>query len=294
MDHRLCLTCITLLFTSVTACDRAPVYVPAEWVRVEKGTFMMGTPATEYCREVGGFKETQHQVTLTHAFEMPVTETTQGQFEDVMGYNPTMIYDCGVDCPADRVSWYDAAEYCNALSRRKGLAECYYCTRPNEKLNCTPHKAFAGKSFYDCPGYRLPTEAEWEYACRAGSTSALFNGTELNSCNYADANAHKIAWYVANSGKTLHLAGSKAANAWGLKDMSGSVWEWVHDYYQQDLGVKHVTDPVGPATGAIGRMTRGGSVEVAAKFIRSGSRYNYGKADEKFKVHGFRCVRSIK
>ena len=293
MDHRLCLTCFTLFITSLTACDRAPVYMQAEWVRVEKGSFKMGSPTTEYCREVGKFKETQHQVTLTHTFEMPVTEVTQGQFEDVMGFNPTKIVDCGVDCPADRVSWYDAAEYCNALSRARGLPECYYCTRTNNKLSCTTHKAYNGKGFYSCPGYRLPTEAEWEYACRAGSTAALNNGTELHSCNYADANAGQIAWYASNSGKTIHLSGSKAANAWGLKDMSGSVWEWVHDYYQADLGSTPVTDPVGPAAGTVGHMLRGGSVDVAAKFIRSAARYNYGLPDEHFRVHGFRCVRSL-
>ncbi len=286
------LVTLLVLGLAVGACDRRPVYHPAEWVKVEAGSFLMGSPGTEYCREPGRFKETQHKVTLTHAFEIPVTEVTQGQYEDVMGYNPSGYYNCGIDCPVDKVSWYDAAEFCNAISRGAGLPECFSCSRASGKLVCKVSAAYRGKSYYNCKGYRLPTEAEWEYACRAGNTAALYNGGELASCNYADANANKIAWYASNSGKTLHLSGAKAANAWGIKDMSGSVWEWVYDFYQADLGSAAVTDPTGPATGDIGRMTRGGSVEVSAKFIRSASRWNYTQPWDRFKLHGFRCVRS--
>ncbi len=211
-----------------------------------------------------------------------------------MGYNPTKTYACGTECPVDRVSWYDAAEFCNALSRGKGVGECYFCTRASGKLSCKEHTAYQGQSIYNCPGYRLPTEAEWEYACRADTTTALNNGTELNNCNITDANANQVAWYAGNSGKTLQAAGGKAANDWGIKDMHGSVYEWVHDNFQFDLGPSAVTDPIGAASGNYGRVLRGGSVKVAPKFIRSGARYLYTQPNERFDMHGFRCVRTVK
>ena len=295
MKHELILVCITLLATTGPGCSERQPFNPVEdWVQVDRGSFRMGSPATENCREVGKFKETPHQVTLTHAFEMQATETTQGQFENVMGYNPTRAYSCGTECPVDRVSWYDAAEFCNALSRSMEVGECYFCTRASGSLVCTEQTAYQGKDLYSCPGFRLPTEAEWEYACRAGTTSALNNGTELNSCNITDANANQVSWYLGNSGKTLHGVGGKGANAWGLKDMHGSVYEWVHDNFQFDLGSSPVTDPIGAASSSLGRVLRGGSVNVAPKFIRSGARYLYTLPNERFDTHGFRCVRTTK
>ena len=267
--------------------------IPGKWVKVPAGTFTMGAAAGEACGDQT--KERGHQVTLSRGFEIMTTEVTQAQFQQVMGYNRSYFKSCD-SCPVDSVSAHEASIYCNELSKKKGLTPCYSCTGKSSSADCYLAPAF--KTPYACPGYRLPTEAEWEFAYRAGTQTAFYSGgmdsSKCSVCTSKDANAHKIGWYVSNSGKTLHLAGSKEANAWGLKDMSGSVWEWVHDYYEQDLGIKPVTDPVGPTTGAIGRMLRGGSVDVAAKFIRSGSRYNYGQPDERFRVHGFRCVRTIK
>ena len=104
----------------------------------------------------------------------------------------------------------------------------------------------------------------------------------------------QVAWYAGNSGKTLQAAGGKAANDWGIKDMHGSVYEWVHDNFQFDLGPSAVTDPIGAASGNYGRVLRGGSVKVAPKFIRSGARYLYTQPNERFDMHGFRCVRTVK
>lgn len=272
----------------LAGCDGRAVFTPAEWIKVNAGTFTMGSPTTEKCRESGNFRETQHKVTLTHSFEISDTETTQGQFEDEMGVNPAHFNECGSDCPVEAVTWNQAVAYCNALSKAAKLTECYDCSG-----DCTSASTFEGQQIYNCPGYRLPTEAEWEYATRAGTSSAYYNGSALNCTGY-DGNANKIGWYFANSGMTLQEAKQKAPNAWGLYDMAGSVWEWVHDWFEADLGAGPVTDPAGPMQPTIGRMLRGGSAQVKPQFLRSASRWNYQPPGTQLKLHGFRCVRTVK
>jgi len=121
----------------------------------------------------------------------------------------------------------------------------------------------------------------------------LHSGAEVQLCKGNDPNVSKIAWFGANSGKTVHEAGSeKATNKWDIHDMSGSVWEWTNDWYHLELGTSPVTDPSGPAKG-LGRVLRGGSVEVAAELIRSASRHKYGPVKERLKFQGFRCVRTL-
>jgi formylglycine-generating enzyme len=261
------------------------------WVTINPGTFTMGSPSSETCREVGGFKETQHKVTLTHAFEISVTETTQGQYYKLMGDDPSTIKDLGPNAPVETVSWHEAVSYCNELSKAAGLASCYTCAKPGS--GCENATSYLDKNIYKCPGYRLPTEAEWEYAARAGTTTAYYSGDETNCDN--DSLANQIGWYYYNSSSTLQQTAQKEANVWGLYDMSGSVWEWVQDWFVEDLGSTAVTDPVGPAsTSSFGRVLRGGSCLVAAKLLRSASRYNYSMPDIKLKYHGFRCVRTTK
>jgi formylglycine-generating enzyme required for sulfatase activity len=279
----------------VAACEGRSLYLPPTWVRIERGSFLMGTPTSESCREPGKFKETQHRVTLTTSFEISTTEVTQGQFEHEVGRNPSTgsALECGPDCPVDHVSWHDAVAYCNRLSRAKSLTLCYACAGNAESPVCAEETNYDGRKIYSCPGYRLPTEAEWEYACRAGTTAAYYSGPAI-ACDAWDGNASAIGWYTANSGVLLHLAGLKQANAWGLHDMSGSVWEWVHDWFQLDLGAAEAIDPAGGTQGAsLGRGLRGGSVETPAQLLRSGSRYNYTSPEQRFRFHGFRCVRSV-
>ena len=259
---------------------------------ISAGTFTMGSPTSEPCRYWGTGGEDQHQVTLTHGFEIQSTEVTQGQFLARMGYNPTYFPSCGQSCPEEDVSWHEAAAYCNALSAQVGLTACYSCTGAGPTIACTEAPGFSGKDIYGCPGYRLPTDAEWEYAYRAGTTSALYSGAKdpATCLSGADPKADPIAWYDANSGNTTHPVGQKAANAWGLYDMAGNVEEWCHDWFQTNLGFSAVTDPWGAPSGS-SRVIRGGAYRFSAGGLRAAMR-SQGPPSGRGDPWGFRCCRT--
>ena len=258
------------------------------------GSFEMGSPPDEPCREMGPAKENQHTVTITRDLEVAATETTREQFAVRMGYNPSQLTPCEQTCPVDHISWHEAAQYCNALSREMQRAVCYDCTGSGELLKCDTAAAYAGqgKTILDCPGYRLPTEAEWEFAYRAGTSTALYNGALL-SCTGADANVDRIAWYDKNSGDTPHPVGGKEPNAAGLHDMAGNVPEWCHDWYTAGLTYSPVVDPIGPSTPdtGTGRVIRGGGWGGVAAYARAASRH-LGPPDSNHNIVGFRCMRS--
>jgi sulfatase modifying factor 1 len=209
-------------------------------VRVPPGTYVMGSGRSDVERE--------HRVTFTRAYAIGAVEVTQGLWTRVTGENPSNFAACGEACPVERVSWCDAVVFANELSRREGLTPAYTLpeafTRGLEHDRCN---TLAGEVRWDprASGYRLPTEAEWEVAARAGSNDPD-RGRDLAA----------EAWYDQNSGGTTHPAGQKRANAWGLYDMSGNVWEWAWDAVAETLG--DATDPMGP-TVALLRSYRGGS-----------------------------------
>ena len=202
---------------------------------VPSGRFTMGSPSSERER---GFDEEQHEAVLTRGFFLAETECTQGQWESVMGGNPSRFK--GSDRPVEQVSWGEAVEYCRKLTAKQR----------------------AEGILADGWEWRLPTEAEWEYAARAGTAGARYG--ELDA----------IAWWSDNSGNETHSVSQKAANAWGLQDMIGNVWEWCSDWYG-DYPTGIVTDPMGPSSGS-NRVYRGGSWFIVARYARSADRYWFG------------------
>ena len=266
------------------------------WCRIPAGCFTMGSPTNEPCRESGSAKEreTQHAVTLTRSFEMAATEVTQGQFMERMGSNPSKFSACGDRCPVETVSWPQARAHCNQLSKMKGLGLCYACTGSGPSMKCPDATPYAGSQIYACPGYRLPAEAEFEYAYRAGTQTAYYNGPVTASvcgvCDLKDVNANAIAWHCGNASKSTHPVGGKFANDWGLYDMAGNVQEWVQDGYTQDLGSQAAVDPLSTGTKS---MARGGPFDHPADGLRA-ARRSIGWSTS-HSVHwniGFRCART--
>jgi formylglycine-generating enzyme required for sulfatase activity len=241
--------------------------VPDGWKLISAGTFTMGSPEGELGRTDAA--ETQHEVTLTNDFIIQATEVTESQFAALMGYNISWTVPCN-DCPVERSTWNEAAAYCNALSASQRLPLCYECDDGIEvEVRCTSSKSYS--SPYDCPGYRLPTEAEWEYAARAGETTGTYNGdTDVEDCSESKV-LNPIAWYCGNAESDVHPVGRLVANAWGLHDMLGNVNEWCHDWFVEDLGSDAVTNPFGPETGEL-RSIRGGSWRSSPAEVRAAYR----------------------
>ena len=214
----------------------------AKFIFIPPGNFMMGSPSNESGRTDD---ESQHRVTLTQGFYMQTTEVTQGQWQEVMGSNPSHFNNCGDNCPVEQVSWNDVQEFIRKLNQREGGNR-----------------------------YRLPTEAEWEYAARAGSTTAFANGgiSELE-CGY-DASLNAMGWYCGNADGKTHPVARKQPNTWGLYDMHGNVWEWCQDWYG-NYPSGSVTDPQGSSSGSF-RVLRGGGWNDGAWSCRSAGRGGRG------------------
>ena len=249
------------------------------WCRVEPGCFEMGPPASEPCSDPD---EARQQVWLTRPFSISATEVTQQQFEEHLGYNPASFSDCGAACPVEQVSWHEAARYCNALSEAQGLTPCYGCSGTKEQVICQ------GEGAAEC-GYHLPSEAQWEYAARAATTGgSLFTGA-LDECHGKDPAADSAGWYAANAIDRTHPAGEKQANAWGLHDTAGNVFEWTDDWFST-----RPTDPVADPRGAVGglsRVVKGGSWSDRPLLLLASARQQHATALRSPRV-GFRCART--
>jgi formylglycine-generating enzyme required for sulfatase activity len=214
---------------------------------IASGKFMMGSPDGEKGRSAD--EGPQREVTITKPFYMGATEVTQAQYEAVMGKNPSSFK--GPQNPVDSVSWEDAVDFCKKLSEKTG-----------KKV-------------------RLPTEAEWEYACRAGTkTRFSFGDDDTGLCDYA--------WYTANSESKTHSVGEKKPNAWGLYDMHGNVWEWCSDYGAHSYANAKNVDPQGPASGST-RVLRGGRWRSTPRFCWSAFRFRYDPG-VRSSYYGFRVV----
>ena len=215
-----------------------------DFVRIPPGKFQMGSKSSEADDD----ERPRTRVTISRGFYLGKYEVTQGQWEAVMGSNPSWFDECGPNCPVEKVSWEDVQEFIRKLNAAAGGNR-----------------------------YRLPTEAEWEYAARAGTMGDRYG------------NLDAIAWYEDNSGNRTHPVGQKEPNAWGLHDMLGNVREWVGDWYGPYPGGS-VTDPRGPGSGWL-RVVRGGSWGSYAGFCRAPHRTNEEPGDLGT-LSGFRLLRT--
>ena len=245
-----------------------------EMVRIPAGTFEMGSTEDEEGRSLD---ETRHRVKISRDFLMGVTPVTQGQWEEVMKNDPSHFQSGGGDHPVESICWYDALRLCNRLSEMEGLAPAY-----SFKKGIIKRKVAAWNRSAD--GYRLPTEEEWEYACRARTT------TRFNMGN-AGTNLDRAGWYDANSCGKTNPVGRKASNAFGLYDMHGNVWEWCWDRYKESYLKGAVAEPTGLDWG-LKRVISGGGWGSFDHNCRSANRSSDTPGHRYYDL-GFRLARSV-
>ncbi|MBM4272600.1 MAG: hypothetical protein FJ139_10685 [Deltaproteobacteria bacterium] len=224
----------------------------AKFIFIPAGAFGMGRPGVFVLGKY--YDRTEHQVTISRPFYMQTTEVTQGQWQKVMGKNPSGFKDCGDECPVEQVSWNDVQDFIRKLNSMEGTDK-----------------------------YRLPTEAEWEYAARSGGSQEAFAGTS------SESGLKYYAWYIENSEDMTHPVEQKRPNGFGLYDMTGNVWEWCQDW-EGDYPSGSVTDPTGPSSGSA-RIRRGGSYDYHPNLMYTTSRSS-SPPDRKYKLLGFRLVRT--
>jgi formylglycine-generating enzyme required for sulfatase activity len=237
-----------------------------EMIWCPPGKFLMGSSASEPDRQPFEPNETQHEVTLTQGFWIGKTEVTQAQWSAIMGTKPAYF-------PAKEIVRWKVWKWQIPVWRQDFLASRWQL--PVEQVSWDDCQEFCKKAGL---GFRLPTEAEWEYACRAGSTGPFAGTGVLN----------EMGWYGGNSGGKTHPVGRKKPNAWGLYDMHGNVWEWCQDYYGGDYPAGAATDPTGPVAGGH-RAIRGGAWDVPSGDCRSARRGRNVLVGRR-RILGFRVV----
>ena len=251
--------------------------VPDGFVRVEGGTFQMGS-------NDGENKEKPVHTVTVKSFYIGKYEVTQKEWTAIMGSNPSYVK--GDNLPVERVSWYDAIEYCNLLSEKEKLTPAYTINKNQKDWN--------NKSKLDslkwtvrwnrnANGYRLPTEAEWEYAAKGG------NGSPGNYTYAGSNNIDEVAWWTENRAGSTQEVGTKKPNGLGLYDMSGNVFEWCWDWFG-DYPRRAQTDPIGASSG-YNRVYRGGSWSPSVRGVRSADRGN-NTPTYRFLIVGFRVARN--
>ena len=237
---------------------------------IPAGEFQMGSPDPVSDAQIN--EKPQHPVRIVRPFYLGVYPVTQEEYERVIGSNPSCFLGEGRR-PVEKVSWFNAVAFCNRLSEMEDLRQ-YYAI------------ASSGVSIHGGSGYRLPTEAEWEYACRARTTTTW-------SCGGTPEDLRNFAWFFDNSELTTHPAGQKAANPWGLHDMHGNVWEWCWDWYAEKYYANSPhEDPQGPGEGSC-RVVRGGSWISRTANCRSACRIRGWPGGRSHDV-GFRVARECR
>ena len=251
-----------------------------DMIRISAGTFTMGAAITDPYQDAD---EYTRDVTISRDFQLGRTEVTNRLFEDVMGsISSVHLSECGFGCPVTNVGWEQAVLFANEMSVREGRDQCYQQTNP------TLVEVDLG-----CNGYRLPTEAEWEYSAKAGTNNMLSSGNFIsNSCGTTETNVTSVAWFCGNSGDRTHPVAQLEPNANGLYDMHGNAWEWVTDVYG-NYSFNDETDPIGVTSNPTGqRVIRGGAYNSSPSSIRSTYRQSVSLYSSGYNQVGFRLART--
>ncbi len=290
------------------------------WIEIPAGTFTLGSPVDEPCRAL--VTENQVEVTISRPFVIAQTEITRAQWVSA-GFSDPSVATTSMDAPVNMVSWFDALAYCNRLSEIEGLETCYDlffcsgevgagCPNPDNQpwnyndcyssYSCI-HQVRMYKTMSDCRGYRLPTSAEWEYAARAGTTTATYAGqlsTDNTSGCVSDPAVDSIGWHCGVSDELPEVVAQKEPNNFGLYDMLGNVREWT-DYVYIGESLETGEGMTGPLTDPMGetdesadarRSLRGGHFSDEPCYCKS-SRLHAKKAGYVVATSGFRPVRTI-